>query len=253
MQLFYLFQNFFQIQSCEEDFRFFCYMTISELLQNLFACGWHKGFQKLCTAGNALNEVPENCFQTVFFCFIFCEYPWHCLVNVFVAAFEEIENFCHCICHTQLFHLVFDCFWCAFCHCLQICINLFCHTFVCYSSAEIFICHGNGSVDQISQRVGKIRIHALYHQFPCDNSIIFKWHLMKNKVTNCINAEEIYQFICVKDVSFGFTHFSVSLKQPWMSEYLFWKRKIQCHQKDWPVNCMEANDIFSDQMQICRP
>ena len=42
-------------------------MTISKLFQNLLACRRHKGFQKLCPAGNALNEVPENCFQTVFF------------------------------------------------------------------------------------------------------------------------------------------------------------------------------------------
>ena len=38
-----------------------------------------------------------------------------------------------------------------------------------------------------------------------------------------------------------------------MSEYLFWEWKIQCHQEDWPVNRMETDDIFSDQMKVCRP
>ena len=76
---------------------------------------------------------------------------------------------------------------------------------------------------------------------------------MKYEVTYCIYSKEIYQFICVKYISFGLTHLAVALQKPWMSEYLFWKWKIQCHQEDWPVNRVETDDIFSDQMKVCRP
>ena len=38
-----------------------------------------------------------------------------------------------------------------------------------------------------------------------------------------------------------------------MTKYLLRKRQIQRHQEDRPVNGMEANDIFTDQMKICRP
>lgn len=42
-----------------------------------------------------------------------------------------------------------------------------------------------------------------------------------------LKTEEVYQFICIDYVSFGFTHLSITLEKPWMSEYLFRKRQIQ--------------------------
>ena len=76
---------------------------------------------------------------------------------------------------------------------------------------------------------------------------------MQHEIANCIYTKEIYQFIGIQYISFGLTHFSVTLEQPRMSEYLLRKRYIQCHQEDWPVNGMETDDILSDQMQVCRP
>ena len=76
---------------------------------------------------------------------------------------------------------------------------------------------------------------------------------MKNKVTYCINAKEIHQIVRIQHISFGFTHFAVTLQQPRMSEYLLRQWKIQCHQENRPVNGMETDNIFSDQMQVCRP
>ena len=46
---------------------------------------------------------------------------------------------------------------------------------------------------------------------------------MKHKVTHCIYAEEIYQRICIKNISLGFAHLAITLKQPRMTKYLFWK------------------------------
>ena len=76
---------------------------------------------------------------------------------------------------------------------------------------------------------------------------------MEYKVTNRIHSKEINQLIRIKHISFRLAHLSVSLKQPRMSKYLLWKWKIQCHQEDRPVNGMETDDIFSDQVKVCRP
>ena len=76
---------------------------------------------------------------------------------------------------------------------------------------------------------------------------------MQNEITHGIHAKEINQLIGIQYISFGFAHLAVALQQPRMSEYLFRKRQIQCHQKDRPVNGMETDDILTDQMQICRP
>ena len=76
---------------------------------------------------------------------------------------------------------------------------------------------------------------------------------MQNEVTHCIHAKEINQFIGIQYISFGFAHLAVTLQQPRMSEYLFRKWQVQCHQENRPVNRMETDDILTDQMQICRP
>ena len=76
---------------------------------------------------------------------------------------------------------------------------------------------------------------------------------MQYEIADCVHAEEIYQIIRIQHVSFGFAHLAITLQQPGMTEYLLGQGLIQCHQENRPVNCMEADDIFSDQMQISRP
>ena len=71
---------------------------------------------------------------------------------------------------------------------------------------------------------------------------------MKYEVTYCIYSKEIYQFICVKYISFGLTHLTVALQKPWMSEYLLWKRQIKSHKHDWPVDGMETKNILSNKI-----
>ena len=38
------------------------------------------------------------------------------------------------------------------------------------------------------------------------DTVVFKWHLMENKITDCIHPKEIHQFIRIDYVPFGFTH-----------------------------------------------
>ena len=76
---------------------------------------------------------------------------------------------------------------------------------------------------------------------------------MQDKVTYGIHAKEVYKFIGIKHISFGLAHLAIALDQPRMTKYLLWKRQVKCHQKDRPINGMETDDIFTDQMQVCRP
>ena len=136
-------------------------------------------------------------------------------------------------------HILFDC----------------CHTDFCifHDTAKIFVTHGNRSVHQVAKRIGKVGIEPFHHQIPCDNTVILKRHLMQYKITDRIHTEKADQIFCINHISFGFTHLAVALQQPWMPENLLRKRLSQCHQENRPVYRMETNDIFADQMQICRP
>ena len=54
----------------------------------------------LAEAGTSFEKVVKNGCQSVFLCFVFCKCPWHCFIDVFVAAFEECKDFCHSICYS---------------------------------------------------------------------------------------------------------------------------------------------------------
>ena len=49
---------------------------------------------------------------------------------------------------------------------------------------------------------------------------------MKQEIADCINTKHIYQIICIDHISLGLAHLSVTLDQPWMTEYLLRKRKV---------------------------
>ena len=76
---------------------------------------------------------------------------------------------------------------------------------------------------------------------------------MEHEIADGIYPKEVYQLVGIKHISLRFAHLSVSLEQPGMSKYLLRQRKSQSHQENRPVNSMETDDIFSNQMQVCRP
>ena len=76
---------------------------------------------------------------------------------------------------------------------------------------------------------------------------------MQYEVTCCVHTEQIHHVIRIDDIAFGLTHLVATLEQPRMSKYLLRQWQIECHQENRPIDRMETNDIFTDQMQICRP
>ena len=76
---------------------------------------------------------------------------------------------------------------------------------------------------------------------------------MQYEVTNRVHAEHVYQIVRVKHISLGLAHLAIALQEPRMTEYLLRQRQIQRHQENGPIDRMETDNIFSDQMQIRRP
>ena len=75
----------------------------------------------------------------------------------------------------------------------------------------------------------------------------------RHKEAYCVYAKHIHQVVRVKYIALGLAHLAVALQQPGMPEHLLRQRKFQSHQENRPVNGMEADNILSDQMQVCRP
>ena len=120
-------------------------------------------------------------------------------------------------------------------------------------AAKILVAHRDRAVHKVPKCIGKLRIHALDHELPGNDAVIFIRHLMQHKVADRVHAENIRQVVRIEDVAPGFAHLAAGLQEPRMTEDLLRKRNIQRHKEDRPVNRMETDDILTDQMQIRRP
>ena len=76
---------------------------------------------------------------------------------------------------------------------------------------------------------------------------------MEHVIANRIHAKEVYQIIHINYVASGLTHLVVVHQKPGMTEHLLRQRLTQRHQKDRPIDRMEADNVLADQMQICGP
>ena len=68
-----------------------------------------------------------------------------------------------------------------------------------------------------------------------------------------VSADSSITASSINNISLALTHLAVTLQKPRMSKYLFRQWKVKCHQHNRPVNGVETKNIFSNQMQICRP
>ena len=125
--------------------------------------------------------------------------------------------------------------------------------FIFHKTAEILVAHRDRAVHKVAQRVGELGIHALDHELPGDDAVIFKRHLVQAEVADRVHAEDIGKVVRVEDVALRLGHLAAGLQEPRMAEDLLRKRDIQRHQKDRPVDRMEADDILADEVKVRRP
>ena len=76
-----------------------------ELCQDFPGCIRHKGLQEGGTNGNGLYQIIQHRSQTFFLSLVLGQCPRHSLIDIFVAAAEDVEDLGDGICHTKLIHL----------------------------------------------------------------------------------------------------------------------------------------------------
>ena len=153
----------------------------------------------------------EHGGQPSLFCFVSRQNPGLCFIDVFIASLEEGEDFCEGVRHPQFLHLFFHLIVTAAYHLLQVVIHIPIHAAVFDQTAKIFIAHRNGTIDEISQRIGEVGIITLRHQLPGDHAVIFIGHFMQHKIAHRIHPEEGDQIVGIDHVSLGLGHFFPAL------------------------------------------
>ena len=267
-----LLQNILDLHSCEQDLRFIrhliarrivsdvceifeIYNRSVDLRKNLLDCLRHEGLKKGRTGRDAVKQIVEHCCQSVLRSLILCKLPRLCLIDILIASLEEIEYLCQRIRNMKSVHVLLD-LADSSCHMsVQVIIDalIVANAPVLGNATEIFVAHGDCTVHEIAHCIGKLGVHALDHQLPGDDAVIFKRHLVKDEVTDRVNAENSCQIVRVDNIALGLAHLAAALEQPRMAEDLLRKRNIQRHKEDRPVNSMETNNILTDQMEVRRP
>ena len=170
--------------------------------------------KQACSDCDRLCEVVKHLSKTILLCLVLCKHPRCCLVDVFVAAAEKCEYLCDGICHTKSFHFLCHFISCAGNNSLKICVNgslicIACCACALYDAVKIFIAHGNCTIHQITECIGKLGIGTLRYKLPCNVPIVIKRHLMQYIVTDSIDTKEVYQVISINHISLGLTHLIV--------------------------------------------
>ena len=78
-------------------------------------------------------------------------------------------------------------------------------------------------------------------------------HFGKEIVPHRVNAEQLYKVVGIDDVTLGFGHLVRSEKQPRVAVNLLGKRLAERHEHNRPIDCVETDNVLSDNVNVCRP
>ena len=267
---FQCFHKLLCINSCKQDFRLSFHrmsafqhskllqalcitLGCAQLLKNFLSSLRHIAAQQYRRDTDAFQQVIQYSCQTILLRFILAKHPWRRFIDILIAALQQGKDFINCFSDMQSLHFLFHTLRCIQSKSNQHLVDILLLQRIGNHTVEVFILHGNGSIHQISQNIGQVRIDTLHDQIPGNRSILCKRHFMQYEIPHGIHTEVMHKLIRIDGVSFGFGHLSISNQQPWMTEHLLWQRLTECHQHNWPVNRMEAQNVLTDDMYIRRP
>ena len=166
----------------------------------------------------------QNIIQFCFVVFWFCKDPRCCFINIFICSWNQCPNISQSYVEFKFIHCFMEMTDCFFNHFFQTCIK-FSRNSSCFDfSVIIFVNHWNGTIQQIPQIIGQIKINTSNKVFWSENSILSKRNRTHQIITNCIKAITFNQHLRINNISFWFRHFSVFHQEPSMSENLFRSR-----------------------------
>ena len=176
-----------------------------DLLKDLLRCLRHKGHKERRARLDAVAQVVENCCETVSACRILRELPRFSLIDILVAALEEVEDLRHSVRHAELVDLCLNLRDRTCDDRLEIVVDsvLIRHALVCDLAAEIFVAHRNRAVYEIAERIRKLGVPSLDHEVVGDHAVILKRHLVDAEVADRVDVEYIGEIVGVNDISLG--------------------------------------------------
>ena len=120
-------------------------------------------------------------------------------------------------------------------------------------TGEIFFNHGRGAAGKIPKTVGKVAVVARDQCVVTEIPVLAEDDFAQQKITESVHTKHVGDGPWENYIAFGFGHFAGVHQKPAVRPDLFGDREHGGHQECGPVHGVEADNVFSDQMQIGGP
>src|SRR5690242_6601780 len=120
-------------------------------------------------------------------------------------------------------------------------------------AAEIFLDERGRTAGKIAEAVREVAVIARDQRVVAEIAVLAEYHFAQQKITQRVHAQHVGNRPRQDDVALGLAHFSRVHEEPAVGPHLLRHRLHGGHQKRGPINSVEANDVFADEMQIRRP
>ncbi len=147
-------------------------------------------------------------------------------------------------------------------------------------SLEIFVDHGQRAADEVAVSVGEIGVIALDEGVEGEGAVLAEGDLAEEEVAEDVGAEEVLLVLPVSvgercagpvdglgleaaegvedgfgadDVAAGLGHLRLFEEEPAVGLNFLWEWKAGGKEKGGPVDAVEADDLFTDEVEIGGP
>ena len=209
-----------------------------------------EGSEQARARQNALGEVVKDGRKAVLLRLVLAERPGHRLVDILVGAAEDEEELVEGVGDAEVLHARLHLLSCARDDGFQLLVDGLRNARVAHDAVKVFARHGEGAAHEVAQCVGKVGIDALGDELPGDGAVAFIGHLVEHEVTHGVHAEHGSKVVRIDDVAAGLAHLLAALQEPGVGKDVVGQRLAERHQKDGPVDGMEAGDVLADDVQL---
>jgi len=228
-------------------------LASANLLKCLWHCSRHKCREKCGCDSDSFKQIVKNSCKSCFLCFVLCNHPRCCFVNVLVSTGNYLENLGERIVKLGFINKVINARLKCGSGCDEVIVKFSAFTLCRKCAAKIFFNHCNGSWHKVAKAVCKVGVNTVYHNFVRERAVCAECHFTKNVITDSVCAVSLAKYKRVYNIAEWFTHLLTVKSNPTVNRKVLWKRQIESHKHCRPNYSVETHNILCNHMHIGRP
>ena len=151
----------------------------------------HKRLDKHSHESDTLKQIVEHCAESCLLALVLGKRPGSGLVDVFVTALREVDNFLERVADVELLNLSVYPLDRIERKSLELVVNRLSLYRLLNNSAEVLLVHRDCAVNKISESVRKVGVEALNNRVIGYGAVAREGHFGKQIITDSVNADKL--------------------------------------------------------------